>query len=98
MPGLTRSETLSVAATGALALIFIITAWWSFGRSPFVLATSLGCVGGLMHELAQSGGENFFFLKKNKGGGLGWGPRQDLGGDNGGDAAASHTRAREGGA
>jgi hypothetical protein len=40
MPGLTRSETLSVAATGALALIFIITAWWSFGRSPFVLA---GC-------------------------------------------------------
>lgn len=64
---LTRFEKFSVAATGALALVLIIAAWWSFGRNPLVLATSLGCVGGLMHELAQSGGKILFFEKKADG-------------------------------
>jgi len=89
MPGLTRLEKLSVAATGALALIFIITAWWSFGRSPFVLATSLGCVGGLMHELAQSGGKILFFEKKADGVYLGSVTGMMLGGITG--VIASHS-------
>ena len=67
MLGLTRSEELSVVATGALALILIAVAWWNFNYNAFAVAISLGCVGGLMHELAQSGGKVLFFEKKDDG-------------------------------
>ena len=67
MLGLTRSEELSVAATGALALILIAVAWWNYNQNAFAMAISLGCVGGLMHELAQSGGKVLFFAKKDDG-------------------------------
>jgi hypothetical protein len=67
MLGLTRVEMWSVVVTAALAFIFIAIAYLSFGRSPMVLAVSLGSVGGLMHELAQSGGKVLFFTKKDDG-------------------------------
>ena len=67
MAGLTRSEKHSVAWTGGLAFVLIITASWSYNQNAFVLAISLGCVGGLMHELAQSGGKVLFFTKKDDG-------------------------------
>lgn len=67
MPELTQIEKLSVAATGGLAFFLIIAAWWNYGHNPFALAVSLGCVGGLMHELAQSGGKILFFTKKDDG-------------------------------
>jgi hypothetical protein len=67
MPGLTRTEALSVVATGGLALILIVVAWWNYNQNAFAVAISLGCVGGLMHELAQSGGKVLFFAKKDDG-------------------------------
>ena len=65
--GLTRVELWSVGATAALALVFIAAAALSYGNNPLVLAVSLGCVGGLMHELAQSGGKILFFERKDDG-------------------------------
>jgi hypothetical protein len=65
--GLTRVELWSVVTTAGLAIALIITAGFSYERSPLVLAVALGSVGGLMHELAQSGGKIFFFAKKDDG-------------------------------
>ncbi len=65
--GLTRVELWSVGATAVLALIFIAAAAFSYEKNPLVLAVSLGCVGGLMHELAQSGGKILFFSRKDDG-------------------------------
>jgi hypothetical protein len=39
----------------------------SYEKNVLVLAVSLGCVGGLMHELAQSGGKILFFSRKDDG-------------------------------
>jgi hypothetical protein len=67
MAKLTRSEKHAAAATGGLAIFFIATALWSFNQNAFLLAVSLGCVGGLMHELAQSGGKILLVERKEDG-------------------------------
>lgn len=65
---LTPAERRSVLITVGLSLAFIATAWISYAQQvPFVLALSLGCIGGLFHELFQSGGKMLFFTKKEDG-------------------------------
>ena len=65
--GLTPGELWAVRATAVLALAFIVAAFFSYEKSPLVLAISLGCLGGLMHELAQSGGKILFFARRDDG-------------------------------
>jgi hypothetical protein len=61
-------EKTAVIATGVLALVTVAMAWIGFAfHSAFVMAFFLGCVGGLMHELFQSGGKVLFFEKKEDG-------------------------------
>jgi len=64
----TRSDRLSLAATlGVTALCAgVAAASYAAGRL-FFLALSLGALGGLIHELAQSYGTVFFFKKYEDG-------------------------------
>lgn len=65
---LSKAEKMSVITTAALALVFIAAAWVTYSINvPFVLAISLGCIGGLIHELFQSGGKVLFFARKEDG-------------------------------
>jgi hypothetical protein len=62
-----RLQQISIAVTLGLAVLAGVVAWFSYGRSPAVLAISLGCLGGLVHELAQSGGKIMFFESRKDG-------------------------------
>jgi len=66
-PATSRFEFVSIAVTVAAAIACLIIAWFSYLRLPGVLAISLGCLGGLTHEFAQSGGKILFFESKEDG-------------------------------
>jgi hypothetical protein len=63
-PAPSRLERISIFLTAGLAALAALVAWWSYGTSPFLLALSLGSLGGLIHEFAQSGGKILFFERK----------------------------------
>jgi len=61
-------ERLSVMATAVLAVVALVSASVAYAwSSTFVLAFALGSIGGLVHELFQSGGKILFFVKKEDG-------------------------------
>jgi hypothetical protein len=61
-----RRELLSVLTTIALVAVAILIAWATYGRPADVLVFSyaVGALGGLVHEIAQSGGKIMFFERK----------------------------------
>jgi hypothetical protein len=68
LPALSPIERMSVVVTCALALICIAAAWIGYAaRAPFAMAVAVGCIGGLVHELFQSGGTVLFFVRREDG-------------------------------
>lgn len=66
--GLTREESQSAAITGVISLLLFILAVWSYKHpGHLVLALSVGALGGLVHEFAQSGGKVLFFQRQQDG-------------------------------
>ncbi|HEX5707891.1 MAG TPA: hypothetical protein VFX96_11380 [Pyrinomonadaceae bacterium] len=64
----TRFELLSAAAAVAGTLILILIAWRSYyAQSLFILAASMGALGGVGHEFAQSGGRIVFLQRRGNG-------------------------------
>src|SRR5947208_1039292 len=62
------TEAWSLIGTTALTLIAIIVAWISVSTRNYILvAVSMGALGGLVHEFAQSGGKILFFKKQEDG-------------------------------
>lgn len=60
-----RLETISIIITILLSLFSIFIAWLSSQRGWVIgLAVSVGALGGLVHELAQSGGKILWFQRK----------------------------------
>lgn len=60
-----RIETTSIIITVLLTLSSIFVAWLSSQRGWVIgLAVSVGALGGLIHELAQSGGKILWFQRK----------------------------------
>ncbi|MBI3047686.1 MAG: hypothetical protein HYY76_05185 [Acidobacteria bacterium] len=57
----------SLALTGLFSVGFLVAATLAYGQHPTVLAFSLGAVGGLLHELAQSRGRIFFIERHDDG-------------------------------
>lgn len=66
--GLTRLEKVSVIATLLMGVLLAILAWAS-GHNNWLLwlAASVGGLGGLVHEIAQSGGKIMFFQRHKDG-------------------------------
>ncbi len=66
--GLTRLEKVSVIATLLMVVLLAILAWAS-GHNNWLLwlAASVGGLGGLVHEIAQSGGKIMFFQRHKDG-------------------------------
>ena len=65
---LTETERLSIILTLALTLIAIIVSSISIvTRNYFLLAISMGSIGGLVHEFVQSGGKILFIKKQDDG-------------------------------
>ncbi|PYV09829.1 MAG: hypothetical protein DMG23_09690 [Acidobacteria bacterium] len=66
--GLTNLEKLSIIATLAMAVLLGILAWASAHNNWLLwLAVSVGALGGLAHEIAQSGGKIMFFQRHQDG-------------------------------
>lgn len=66
--GVTRFELFSAAAAVVGTLILIYVAWRSYyAPSLFVLAASMGALGGIGHEFAQSGGRIVFIQRRGDG-------------------------------
>ena len=64
----TVTEKASVVITLATGVLLAVLAWASFHNTWVLwLAVSVGGLGGLVHEIAQSGGEIAFFEKKADG-------------------------------
>lgn len=62
---LTQADIISVVVTVALAVAVAILAAYSAQHSWLLcLAASVGALGGLVHEIAQSGGKILFFERK----------------------------------
>lgn len=63
-----KMESISIIATVALLVILAILAYYS-ARNAWILtlALSVGGIGGLVHELAQSRGKILFFRKEQDG-------------------------------
>jgi len=62
---ITRLELISIVVTVGLAVALSIFAKISFDHSQKIsLALSLGGIGGLIHEMVQSGGKILFFERK----------------------------------
>jgi len=63
-----RQEIWSVVATVAVGVVAIIVATTSMrNNSVLGLAVSVGALGGLVHEIAQSGGKILFFQRHDDG-------------------------------
>ncbi len=63
-----KLEVASIAGTVVLTIIAIIVANTSIKtENYFLLAISMGALGGLLHEFAQSGGKILFFKKGEDG-------------------------------
>ena len=62
---LSRSDLWSIIVTLLLGVALIILAYISAGRGEVIgLAVTVGGLGGLIHEIAQSGGKILFFERK----------------------------------
>jgi uncharacterized protein DUF4257 len=65
---LTRSERFSVFVTISVFVALVAVAWVSASNGwVLALALSVGGLGGLIHELAQSRGKILFFSKQDDG-------------------------------
>lgn len=65
---LTKMDYWSIGITAALALALIILAYISAGKGWWLgIAAAVGALGGLVHEMAQSGGKILFFERKADG-------------------------------
>jgi hypothetical protein len=61
-------DWLSIVITVSIGLILAIAAWFSYQKqSLFILAFSLGGIGGLVHDIAQSRGKLLFFKRQSDG-------------------------------
>lgn len=66
--GLSSLEKISVIITLGLVVVLGILAWLSAQHVWWLwLAASVGALGGLVHEIAQSGGKILFFQKHDDG-------------------------------
>lgn len=66
--GFTPREFISLIATLILTVLAGFLAYNSMrSENYFILAISMGAVGGLLHEFVQSGGKIFFFQKEEDG-------------------------------
>src|SRR5712691_8085569 len=65
---LSRFELISIITTAALFVILAVVAWLS-SRNQWLLALafSVGGLGGLVHEIAQSRGRILFFKRQSDG-------------------------------
>jgi hypothetical protein len=60
-----RPELISMIVTGVLVVASIVVAIQTYGKQPpIVFAFAVGALGGLIHEVAQSGGKIMFFERK----------------------------------
>ena len=65
---LTRLEVLSIIVTAAIGVVLAFAAWFSYRNHwLLVLAFSVGGMGGLVHEIAQSRGKILFFRRQSDG-------------------------------
>lgn len=65
---LSRLEVISILSTAALAVVLVVVALLSVHyRTVLTLALSVGGLGGLTHEIAQSRGKILFFQKAQDG-------------------------------
>src|SRR5262245_41206803 len=65
---LTNMDKWSIAITFAAAVALGIVAYISAGRGWWIgIAAACGALGGLVHEMAQSGGKILFFERKSDG-------------------------------
>jgi len=65
---LTPMQKFSIISTVAIGVVLAIVAWQSFrNQSLLVLAFSVGGLGGLVHEIAQSRGKILFFKNEPDG-------------------------------
>jgi hypothetical protein len=65
---LTSRELFSIIATGVIGVVLAFVAWFSYHYQwLFVLAFSVGGIGGLVHDVAQSRGKILFFERHSDG-------------------------------
>ena len=65
---LTRLEAYSIIATAAIGIVLAVTAWFSYhNKQLLILAFSVGGIGGLVHDIAQSRGKLLFFKRQSDG-------------------------------
>jgi hypothetical protein len=66
--GLSRLEIASIIVTVGMGIALAILAWASAHYQWLIwLAASVGALGGLVHEIAQSGGKIMFFQRNQDG-------------------------------
>ncbi len=64
----TKTEKYSLGGTLGLTIVAILTTMYGMDNDLYVLiALSMGAIGGLLHEFAQSGGKILFFQKAKDG-------------------------------
>jgi len=67
-PALTPIEKLSIISTLVMVVLLALLAWASVHHNwLFWVAASVGAIGGLVHEIAQSGGKIMFFQREEDG-------------------------------
>jgi hypothetical protein len=65
---LTKTDIWSIVTTVAIAVALVILAYISAGKGWWIgIAAAVGALGGLVHEMAQSGGKILFFERKADG-------------------------------
>ena len=65
---LTDLERISIITTAVLGVVLAFAAWFSYRNQwLLVLAFSVGGLGGLVHEIAQSRGRILFFQRQSDG-------------------------------
>lgn len=63
----TRADYISILIAVLLAVLLAMAAWRSYDHNIFILAGSMGGLGGLLHEFVQSGGKFMVVQKKSDG-------------------------------